>query len=50
MRRLRLALPLLALVALVSGCTKDSPFVPTIETANFAPSLGVNLAGSTKTA
>lgn len=50
MRRFRLALPLLALAALVTACAESSPFVPTIETANFAPSLGVNLAGSTKTA
>lgn len=50
MRRLRLALPLLALAALVTACGEPSPFVPNIETANFAPSLGVDLAGSTKTA
>lgn len=47
MRRL---LSLLALL-LSSACNSaDGPFVPTIETANFAPSLGVDLAASTKTA
>lgn len=50
MRRLRLALPLLALVALFASCSDSSPFVPTIEGTNFAPSLGVDLAASTKTA
>lgn len=50
MRRLRLALPLLALVAVLASCSDSNPFVPTIEGTNFAPSLGVDLAASTKTA
>jgi FKBP-type peptidyl-prolyl cis-trans isomerase len=49
MRRL-VSLLSLALVVLVAACTGDDPFVPTIETANFAPSLNVNLAASTRTA
>ena len=49
MRRLFALLPLV-LVALLAGCSSESPFVPTIESANFAPSLGVDLAASTKTA
>ncbi len=47
MRRL---LSLLSLVLAVVACSESSPFVPTIESANFAPSLGVDLAASTKTA
>jgi len=45
MRRL---LSLLALAASVS-CVSAEPFIPTIETTNFASSLGVDLAASTKT-
>jgi FKBP-type peptidyl-prolyl cis-trans isomerase FkpA len=42
---------LLAL-SLVTGClsTSEPIVIPTIETTGFDPSLGVNLAGSTKTA
>lgn len=47
--RLRSVLPILALVAAVAGCAGTEPFVPDIETANFASSLGVDLASSTKT-
>lgn len=47
MRSVRLALPLL-LVALLASCTGDGPFVPDIETTNFAPSLNVDLANSTE--
>ncbi len=49
MRRLLAALPLAALLV-GAGCTDSEPFVPTIEGSSFAPSLGVDLAGSTKTA
>lgn len=48
MRRLLALLPLL-LVA-VASCSDSAPFVPNIDTTNFAPSLNVNLAASTKTA
>ena len=48
MRRFIALLPLL-LVAVVS-CSDSAPFVPNIDTTNFAPSLNVNLAASTKTA
>lgn len=47
--RLRLLLPLLA-IALVSSCSESGPFVPSIESTNFDPSLNVDLAASTKTA
>jgi FKBP-type peptidyl-prolyl cis-trans isomerase FkpA len=41
---------LLALAALLwTGCLDDSPFVPKIEETNFDPSLGVDLAASTRT-
>lgn len=50
MRRL-LSIPLLALVAVfATSCLDTEPFVPKIEETNFDPSLGVNLAASTKTA
>jgi FKBP-type peptidyl-prolyl cis-trans isomerase len=50
MRRL-LSLPLLAFVALfAASCLDTEPFVPKIEETNFDPSLGVDLAASTKTA
>jgi len=49
MRRLRL-LPFLAFLALLStACLDDSPFVPRIEDTTFDPSLGVDLAASTRT-
>ena len=48
-RSLRALLPLLA-VALLASCVSDGPFIPTIETTNFAASLGVDLAASTQTA
>ena len=48
MRRFLALLPLL-LVA-VASCSDSAPFVPNIDTTNFAPSLNVNLAASTKTA
>lgn len=48
MRRFIALLPLL-LVA-VASCSDSAPFVPNIDTTNFAPSLNVNLAASTKTA
>jgi peptidylprolyl isomerase len=41
---------LLLLAVLSAGCLDDSPFVPKIEETNFAPSLGVDLAASTRTA
>jgi FKBP-type peptidyl-prolyl cis-trans isomerase FkpA len=41
---------LLVLAALLwTGCLDDSPFVPKIEETNFDPSLGVDLAASTRT-
>jgi len=48
MRRLLLALPFLAALSL-AACTESGPVAPDIETANFAASLGVDLANSTKT-
>ena len=48
MRRSLSILPLLFLA--VAACADSAPFVPTIETTSFAPSLNVNLATSTKTA
>jgi FKBP-type peptidyl-prolyl cis-trans isomerase len=49
MRRPLSALSLLfALSVGLSGCGSDSVTSPTIETATFAPALGVNLAASTK--
>ena len=50
MRRLRL-LPFVAIFALLTGaCLDESPFVPNIADTTFDPSLGVNLAASTRTA
>ncbi len=49
MRRLRSLLPLV-LLALAASCAGEEPFVPVIETTNFAPSLNVDLANSVKTA
>lgn len=50
MRRL-LSIPLLALVAVfATSCLDTEPFVPKIEETNFDPSLGVDLAASTRTA
>lgn len=49
MRRLLLALSLLPALSLVA-CTESGPTAPNIATANFAASLGVDLANSTKTA
>lgn len=48
MRRLLLALSLVALP--LASCTDPMPVAPNIATANFDPSLGVNLAASTVTA
>lgn len=48
MPRLRFLLSAVALLTL-SACLDGSPFVPKIENTNFAPELGVNLAGSVKT-
>ncbi len=46
-----LRLPLLLAVAFVTlSCLDNSPFVPRIEDTNFDPSLGVDLAASTRTA
>ena len=45
--RFRLLAPLLAL-ALLPGCGDESPTAVPIEQTTFAPSLGVNLAASTK--
>lgn len=50
MRRLRF-LPLVAILALsASACLDDSPFVPNIADTTFDPSLGVDIAASTRTA
>ncbi len=46
-RSLRLVLPVAAL-ALVVGCSDTEPFVPKIYSTNFAASLGVDLANSTR--
>lgn len=49
MRRL-LSLPLLAFaLVFASSCLDTDPFVPKIEETNFDPSLGVDLAASTRT-
>lgn len=40
---------LLVAATVVTACLEASPFVPKIEEVNFAPSLGVDLAASTKT-
>ncbi len=48
MRRLRLLVPLFALVAAAS-CSDAGPFVPNIATASFAASLGVDIANSVQT-
>ena len=50
MRPLRLLLALCAALFTAVSCVESSPFIPNIETANFAPSLNVDLAASTKTA
>ncbi len=47
MRRHRTLLFLLVAV-IVTACLEASPFVPKIESSTFDPSLGVNLAASTK--
>jgi FKBP-type peptidyl-prolyl cis-trans isomerase len=39
----------IALAAVATACLDASPFVPRIEDTNFDPSLGVDLAASTKT-
>ncbi len=49
MRRSSHLLILLA-VLVVTACLDASPFVPKIENVSYAPSLGVDLAASTKTA
>lgn len=41
---------LFLVVLVVTACLEASPFVPEIETVSFAPSLGVDLDASTKTA
>lgn len=48
MRRLLATLPVVLILA-TAGCSASEPFVPTIEGSNFAPSLGVDLATSTRT-
>ena len=40
----------IALAVALVGCLDDSPVAPRIETANIAPSLGVDLDASTRTA
>ncbi|MFN0099493.1 MAG: FKBP-type peptidyl-prolyl cis-trans isomerase [Gemmatimonadaceae bacterium] len=52
---MRLALPFRALLPLVlacfiASCNSEKPFVPEIESTTFDPSLGVDLANSTRTA
>lgn len=49
MRRLRSLLPLLA-VAVAASCAGTEAFAPDIATANFAPSLNVDIANSIRTA
>lgn len=49
-RALRTSLLLLTALLWTTGCVDDSPFVPKIEETVFDPSLGVDLAASTKTA
>lgn len=50
MRAFRSVLALIAVVVVASSCLEGKLFVPDIEDVYFAPSLGVNLATSTKTA
>lgn len=38
------------LLAVAASCASEEPFVPVIETTNFAPSLNVDLANSVRTA
>lgn len=45
-----LSAPAAAIALLLAACGGGSAGVPTIETTTFAPSLGVNLAASTKMA
>ncbi|MEX2180690.1 MAG: FKBP-type peptidyl-prolyl cis-trans isomerase [Gemmatimonadaceae bacterium] len=40
----------LAVAIVASACLDGAPFIPRIEDTNFDPSLGVDLAASTKTA
>lgn len=49
MRRPRILFALLVAAA-ATACLESSPFVPKIEDVTFAPSLGVDLANSVKTA
>ena len=50
MRRLRPILAVLAAVVVAVSCVEGKLFVPDIENVYFEPSLGVDLAASTKTA
>ena len=50
MRKLRSLLAVLATAFVAASCLEGDLFVPDIETVYFEPSLGVNIAGSTKTA
>lgn len=50
MRKLRSILVLFVVALVASSCLEGELFVPDIENVYFEPSLGVNLAGSTKTA
>ena len=50
MRKLRSILALFAVAVLSTSCLDGKLFVPDIENVYFEPSLGVNLAASTKTA
>lgn len=50
MQKLRPFLALFAVAVLATSCLEGKLFVPDIEEVYFDPSLGVNLAASTKTA
>jgi len=50
MRKLRSILALAVVAVLATSCLEGKLFVPDIEEVYFDPSLGVNLAASTKTA
>lgn len=50
MQKLRSILALFAVAVVATSCLEGELFVPDIENVYFEPSLGVNLAGSTKTA
>lgn len=49
MRRLLLALAVVT-ASVAVACSDNTPFAPNVATANYAPSLGVDIANSVRTA